>query len=194
MGGTGREKIKNAYLLFYERVKIFEPEEKPKQEEGDQKKAEESKEDRGDESMDSTSAGNSKSRKLTNESTQDSVKNEEDDAMKNIPKEFLKQIIEKNQVFHMRKYVFSREFFEFFRDMILQREFTPNNNFGPNYKPDIEKNEKEYFDLEILKLGILFLLTAVIRDRARTNILNILPVLKKNLGQVSTSSEVVQKQ
>jgi len=90
MGGTGREKIKNAYLLFYERVKIFEPEEKPKQEEGDQKKAEESKEDRGDESMDSTSAGNSKSRKLTNESTQDSVKNEEDDAMKNIPKEFLK--------------------------------------------------------------------------------------------------------
>lgn len=181
--GSSKEKIKNAYLLIYERTQHFDPEEKAPEAESEKKKSEESKEDK-DETMESSTTTSVKERKLTNESQADSVKNEDEDAMKNIPKEFLRQIIEKNQVFHLRKYVFSKEFFEFVKNTIMEREYIPNPTFCEKIQFDPEKNQREYFDFELLKLGVIFFLTGIIRDRARNGIIKFLPFLKVQLVQV----------
>jgi hypothetical protein len=74
-------------------------------------------------------------------------------------------------------------------DLILQRKFTPNMNYDPSgYEIDKDSSPAQYYDLQILKFGVLFFLTAILRDRSRFEIIKILPVLKKALINVITTN------
>ena len=107
-----------------------------------------------------------------------------EDYRKNYPHEFLQTILEKNQIFQVHRNVFSKEYFEFIIDLVSQRSFTPNLKYDPNLQLNPIINAKEYYDLELLKLGVLFLFTAVIRDKFRTGIIKFLPFIKEKLSQV----------
>lgn len=199
MSSSYKEKIKNAYLLFYERIVPFDAEEDNGQKEaakGTPKKTEESKEDKDESHQRKLSnpientvneEGLQAIRKRTSDSTLDSARLEEeltDDLKKNIPQEFLQNLMEKNQKFHLHKNIFSREYFEFVADLITQRQFAPNMSYSETYQIDPATNPKEHYDLEVIKLGILFLLTAVLRDKPRSLIIKLLPFLKRQLSQV----------
>ena len=171
MGSSYREKIKNAYLLFYERVEHFDEAQFQKTSEAPKKEeSNEEKEENGETA-------------LRSKIIETTVPNEEEDFSKNVPQDFLQQLIEKNQIFHMRKYIFSREHFDFIIDLVMQREFKPNLVYTEHYRIDAEKYPKEYYDLEVLKLGVLFVLTAVLRDHNKSPIIKFLPFLKRQLAQ-----------
>jgi ubiquitin carboxyl-terminal hydrolase 9/24 len=193
-----KEKIKNAYLLFYERIEHCSEDQFTTGAKKDSpKKDEEGKEDRESTPTNRSNIENFTGderpqlvRKLTSDSTLDSSaivkKEKEDDGLedlKNVPKEFLQNLMEKNQKFHLHKNIFSREYFEFIDEIVTQRQFTPNLKYTENYNIDLATNPEAYYDLETLKFAILFILTAIFRDRSREGIIRFLPFVKKNLRQ-----------
>jgi len=187
-----KEKIKNAYLLFYERIEHFNEEQTTNaNQEAAPKKDEEGKEDTETTPTNKAKVGSFNGeekpqlvRKLTSDSTVDIRKEDETlEDLKNVPKEFLQNLMEKNQKFHMHKNIFSREYFEFIDEIVTQRQFTPNLRYNENYNIDLATNPEGYYDLETLKFAILFILTAIFRDRAREGIIRFLPFVKKNLKQ-----------
>lgn len=172
MGSSYKEKIKNAYLLFYERVQHFDEAQFQKAQEPP--KREESKEEK-EENSDSILKA-----KITESSN---PVPEEEDFTKNYPQDFLQQLVEKNQVFHMRKYVFSKEYIDFITEMIMQREFTPNLVYSESYQISATKHPKEHHDLELIKLGVIVILTTILRDNGRYGVVKLLPFIKKQLSQ-----------
>lgn len=181
LGGNIKEKIKNAYLLIYERVTHFEPEGPTKKAEAaqDTKKAEESKEDREVVNEKESIKGSPKNPEP--EVIQDTK--EEDDPLKNIPKEFYQSIMEKNQLFHVNRFVFSKEYVEFISDLILHRTFTPNPSLKSWQSIDPQTNPKEYYDVQLIITGCIFLLTVVLRERVKNGIISLLPKVKKLLSE-----------
>ena len=152
-----KEKIKNAYLLFYDRIAPFE-------EEISEKTAnqEESKEEN---------------------STLETPTKPENDA-----KEFLEEIRLENHKFHLHKNIFGLEYFQFVTKLVETHQFDVNNDaLEAPFEYDKTKNKKAYYDLEILKLGILFFLTSVVREKER-NSLNLIVTLKAQLKKVEISS------
>ena len=151
-----KEKIKNAYLLFYDRIVPFSEE--------SQQKKEESKE-------------NAKDCELEVENSKKTTVNPLE--------EFHLELIEKNFEFHIHRNVFSTEFFKFITNLIMGREYEKNRDyieFPFIYDPLLEK--KKYFDLELLKLGVIFLLTCVIRDKERNCIVLYLPFIQQQMKKV----------
>ncbi len=194
--GHSTEKIKNAYLLFYERIEHFNEEPVAQNKDNSTSAREEdSKEDREqltsqrvptDENVNSEDRLRA-ARKLTSDSTVDTIKLDDNlEDYKNIPPEFLQNLQEKNQKFHMHKNIFSKEYFDFFDEIIIQRQYLPNLN--PHTKSnDPAIQDQLVDDLECLKFGILFMLTAIFRDKPRNGILTFLPFLKNQLKQVRKS-------
>lgn len=186
MGGSIKEKIKNAYLLIYERINPIDPEEPQAQPEPEQKskKAEESKED--SETTVQTEKKIDSGEKAIVSETQPATQEikEEEDPLKNVPKEFLQSLLEKNQLFHINRFVFSREYMDFIGDLFQQREYTPNYNFVSISSMDPKTQSKEFYDAQLIKVGVVFLLTTVLREQGRHGIISLLPRLKKVLSEV----------
>jgi len=194
---SSTEKIKNAYLLFYERIEHFNEEKViVNKDETAAKPAngEEAKEDINEsQTMNSTQVTLENTqderlpvvRKLTSDSTVDSVKEENAEDLKNVPPEFLQNLMEKNQKFHMHKNIFSKEYFDFVEEIVTKRQILPNLNYQKITSIEQATNADEYYDLETIKLGVLFLLTAILRDKPRNSIIKFLPFLKYQLSKVS---------
>lgn len=193
---SSTEKIKNAYLLFYERIEHFNEEQTApkKQESASKATKEEDAKEAGDESqtLNTTQATYETQivderppvvRKLTSDSTVDSVKRDEDslEDLKNVPQEFLKELMEKNQKFHTHRNIFSQEYFDFVEEIITKRQYAPNLNFQRITSLEDAASPDQFYDFETLKLGILFLLTAIVRDKSRNCIIKNLPFLKHQL-------------
>ena len=159
-----KEKIKNAYLLFYDRVvSIKDPCSKaPK---------EDSKEN---EDFD---------KKLPNSAQiQEKIENTKDF---NPLEEFHLELIENNFKFHIHRNIFAQEFFRFVIGLVMEREYQKNRDYlNMPFVYDSIKDEKKYYDLELLKLAIFFLLTCVIRDKERNSIIKFLPFLTNQLKKV----------
>ena len=83
----------------------------------------------------------------------------------------------------MHKNIFSKEYFDFFEEIVTSRQYQPNLEFQKALTLD-QANSDKYYDLEVLKLGILFLLTTILRDKPRNGIIKFLPFLKEQLRQV----------
>ncbi len=61
-------------------------------------------------------------------------------------------------------------------DLITSNKFKPNTALL-NYPYSLQlnaNNNKEYFDLDILKLGLTFLLTCIIRDKEKFLLVSLL--------------------
>ena len=206
MSSSYKEKIKNAYLLIYERIVPYEEEGvniMKKETEGTPKKSEEFKDDKDDKQSqrwdvqksfeNSTDDTLQTVSKRTSESTIDSIRKEDiipEDIKNNIPQQFLQNLMEKNQKFHMHRNVFSREYFDFVIELVTKRQYTPNLTYSENYQIDPVKQSQEFYDLELIKLGVIFLLTATLRDKDRHGITRFLPFLKQQLTQVISSLEI----
>jgi hypothetical protein len=187
LGGSFKEKIKNAYLLIYERIDPIDPEEPQAQPEPEKKtkKAEESKEDSESTAQTQKIIEESNAIKaIVSEHPDPKIKEEEEDPMKNVPKEFLQHLLEKNQLFHINRFVFSREYMDFVGDLILQREYTANFNYVSVSSIDPKAQAKEYYDAQLIKTGVVFLLTTVLREQGRHGIISLLPRIKKLLSEV----------
>ena len=116
MSSSYKEKIKNAYLLIYERIVPYEEEGvniTKKETEGTPKKSEEFKEDKDDKQLQKGDVQQSFDNS-NDDTTIDSIKKEDvvaEDTKNNIPQQFLQNLMEKNQKFHTHRNVFSREYF-----------------------------------------------------------------------------------
>lgn len=156
-----KEKIKNAYLLFYDRIVPFEEEISEKT----TMNQEESKEEN---------------------STLETPTKPEDET-----KEFLEEIRLENHKFHLHKNIFGLEYFHFVTKLVESHQFDANSDvLEVPFVYDKSKNKKAYYDLEILKLGILFFLTSVVREKER-NSLNLIVTLKAQLKKVEFYSFLI---
>lgn len=167
------EKMKNAYLLFYERVTpLKESDLKKPAENSEEKKDLDGKVDKGND--------NAIDKKETQLTKQKSVQ-----VSHAVPEDFLKELHEDNMKFHIHKSVFSREYFDFVSDLVFQHRFSWNHTLIKNAF-DIEKylEPSSLSEFELLKVGVIFLLTTIIRDKSRTNIVRFLPGIKQILSDV----------
>ena len=157
MGASFKEKIKNAYLLFYERVKPIE--------------------------------NLNKIGFMHEESKEFEVKAEKEKKTEEIVnplEEFHNELIENNFKFQIHRNIFSPEFFKFICILITERSYSKNRDYlAFPFRYDLSKEEIKWKDLEILKLGLNFLLFCIIREKERNSIVKILPFLKKELKKVS---------
>lgn len=172
--GSLHEKMKNAYLLFYERVTPIKESDlkKPTGDTSEENKESDGKVIKGDDgAIDKKEAQLAKQK-----STQISHA---------VPEDFLKDLHEDNMKFHVHKHIFSREYFDFVSELVFQRSYAPNPAFIKN-AGEIEKylESSALSEFELLKMGVIFLLTAVIRDKSRTNIVRFLPGIKQILSNV----------
>ena len=170
-----KEKIKNAYILFYERVVPISEESLEKVNE---LKKEESKEV---ETVAETSVTDSKSLEVVKNNEKNELKSQQ-----NCFDEFLQEILKDNLKFHIHKNIFSMEYFNFVTELISKRQFEENNDYIEfPFVYDEKKFPQKHYDLECLKFGVLFLLTCVFRERERQNNVTFLPFLKKQLARVN---------
>jgi hypothetical protein len=73
-------------------------------------------------------------------------------------------------------------------ELVSKRKFEENNDYLEYpFVYDEKKHTQKHFDLEALKLGVLFLLTCIFRERERQNNASFLPFLKKQLARVYIS-------
>lgn len=99
--------------------------------------------------------------------------------------EFHLELIENNFKFHIHRNVFSQEFFKFITNVVMNREYTKNRDYLPfPMVYDASLEPKKHYDLELLKMGCIFLLTCVIREKERSNIIEFLPFITKQLKKV----------
>lgn len=69
--------------------------------------------------------------------------------------------------------------------LLMGREYLENRDYLTYpYSYDLEKNQKKYFDLEMLKLGIIFLFTCIIREKERNSIIKFLPFMVQQIKKV----------
>jgi len=102
--------------------------------------------------------------------------------------EFLQEILKDNLKFHIHRNIFSGEYFNFMVELVSKRKFEENNDYLEYpFVYDEKKHTQKHFDLEALKLGVLFLLTCIFRERERQNNASFLPFLKKQLARVYIS-------
>ena len=174
-----KEKIKNAYLLFYERIVPYEEEiidkvkDLKKEESKELEVAEPQAESKKEVTMEILKPV--ETNQITDVSVQD-----------HLQEEFLKEILKDNLKFHIHKNIFSIEYFSFIVDLVSKRKYDENNDYLEYpFQYDEKKNPKKYYDLEILKLGTIFLLTCIMREKNRQNLLDFLPFLKKQLSRVN---------
>src|SRR5690606_3914082 len=105
--GNYREKIRNAYLLFYERIVHHDESEFQKIPQIVPKKKEEAKEDKPEDNPKEVSSSK-KNMKAEDDFIEKEIplKKENSEIKElNVPKEVHDSIVEKNQIFHLRKYV-----------------------------------------------------------------------------------------
>jgi len=169
--GSIQEKMKNAYILFYERVTpIKETETKQTGAAGEESK-------QGGE----VEAKVDKSKKDTKDPKEAQLVKQQPEAIKHaVPVDFINDLHEKNKKFHVHKSVFSKEYFDFVSELVFQRQYSANLQMVKD-AANIEKSlgSAALTEFELLKTGIMFLLTAVIRDKSRTNIIHVLPDIKR---------------
>lgn len=110
---------------------------------------------------------------------------EETSKQTNPLEEFHLELIENNFKFHIHRNIFSQEFFRFMTSLLMEREYLENRDYlAYPYSYDLEKNQKKYFDLEMLKLGIIFLFTCIIREKERNSIIRFLPFMNEQIKKV----------
>lgn len=167
-----KEKIKNAYILFYERIIPTKEEELP----NTNLTKEESKDTEIEEKA---SADNKAQRKP---SSQQKIEASHPDLYQ---EEFLQEILRDNLKFHVHKSIFSNEYFSFAVQLVNDWKFEENSDY---IEPPFLYNEKQepskFFNLEILKFGVLFFLTCMIREKEKQHLAGFLPELKKALAGV----------
>lgn len=170
-----KEKIKNAYLLFYERITpIFEDELKKEPE----LKKEESKDIEIEEEgkkIEITTSGSQKNIEInTTQVTQ---------AQDSSQEEFLQEILRDNLKFHVHKNIFSPEYFSFIVNLLKSWDFSPNSDYlrCPFLYPT---EDKKHFDLELLKFCVLFFFTCMAREKEKQHLIVFLPILKASLSKV----------
>lgn len=167
-----KEKIKNAYILFYERILPTKEEELP----NPNLKKEESK----DTEIEEKTANDSKTQKKT--SSQQNIETFHPDLYQ---EEFLQEILRDNLKFHVHKSIFSNEFFSFVVQLVNNWKFEENSDYLEPPFLYIENQEpKKFFNLEILKFGVLFFLTCMAREKEKHHLAEFLPELKKALAGV----------
>ena len=159
------QETRNAFILFYERVTPFKNEQITKSNIADVQVHEEYKQ-----------IESKKERKITSDLSGEQVTNE-----------FLEEIYENNRNLLAKQNVLSKEYSDFISELVHRREFTPNLRV---FK-DISVIEKglglaSRADFELLKTGIIYLLTSTLRDKCRRNIIQLLPALKGALRKVGT--------
>ena len=71
--------------------------------------------------------------------------------------------------------------FDFVIELVTKREYTPNLTYNETYQIDPVKQSQEFYDLELIKLGFIFLLTATLRDKDRHGITRIPSILKTTI-------------
>lgn len=156
--GNYKERIKNAYLVFYDRVKPIDPQPILVHEESKELEIEKA-----------TIPNN----ELSKQPPTDPLE------------EFHNEIVENNFKFHIHRNVFNQEFFNFIDSMVTEHPYTKNKDHLPYpFEYDPIKDEAKWRELELLKLGLIFLLTCVIREKDRCCILKVLPFLKNKLKKV----------
>jgi hypothetical protein len=99
--------------------------------------------------------------------------------------EFHRDILEENIKFNRHRNIFSHEYFKFMSGLLNERRFEPNEESLENpfrYSPS---DRKKFYDLELLKLGLVFLLTAVMREKDQTELISVFPAVKRALSEVS---------
>lgn len=174
-----KEKIKNAYLLFYERIV-------PITEDLTACKIQELKKEESKELETTENFNESKIKLLENsKNTPDILESNEAKKSDLYQEEFLQEILKDNLKFHIHKNIFSTEYFNFIVELVSKRKYDENNDyleFPFQYKE--AENPKKIYDLELLKLGTLFLLTCIIREKEKQNLVTFLPFLKQELSKV----------
>ncbi len=171
-----KEKIKNAYLLFYERIVPINEEIIEKVNE---LKKEESKEL---EPVIETQNDNKAVDVLKHPETQQII---EIKKQENFQEEFLQEILKDNLKFHIHKNIFSTEYFNFIVDFVSKRKYEENNDYLEYpFSYDKKKSPKKHYDLELLKFGLLFLLTCIMREKDKQNLIIFLPFLKREISKV----------
>lgn len=174
-------KIKNAYILFYERVTPIKESDlkKPTAE-----KTEENKEAKETEKEAKIVKGESSDKKNMQKDT-DSPSEQVSAPKHAVPEDYLQQLNENNNKFHVHKHIFSREYFDFVTELTFQRDLSHNMGLLKSFS-EVEKQlaPNDLTAYETLKTGIIFFLTAIVRDKRRTNIAHFLPRLKQALAEV----------
>ena len=214
-----REKIRNAYLLFYERIvpfdekdenaasgnavatgsntaggpnaeKALETEGLGKVDGGQIREAENAKENNEvleDDSDEVKEAKRRVSRTGGEVSTELQTLPGMDEYGVNIPADFYQWLIEENKKYYLNRYLFGKEYFAFFTDLLTSEPDLPEND---DYFEDIETmrylpySEKQR-SLLLIEAGAIFFLTSIIRERERNSIIQFLPWLKRQLARVS---------
>ena len=185
-----KEKIKNAYLLFYDRIEPYDEEVNNSIIKTEtHKKEEESKEEnlilKGDKKLNEKAKVKEEEE---DESMADHTKGQVIEPSTAIPEEFLKNLRENNQKFQIHKNVFSKEkeYFDFILELFFQRNFTPNFTYNENlYQISVKPHPKEYHDFNLIKMTIIVLLTTILREKSRYGIVRLLPIIKKIISQVN---------
>jgi hypothetical protein len=186
-----KEKIRNAYLLFYERIEPYEEEvanpvkipEAPKE----VKKEDAKEDDKEGKTSKGKSQNKEKGKNLKDADTplaNISAFATEVEPSSAIPEEFLRNLREDNTKFHIHKNIFSKdhEYFEFILDLFFQRSFIPNLNYNENgYEISVKVQPKEYRDFDLIRMSLTFLLTTVLREKSRYGIIKLLPAVKRAL-------------
>ena len=162
-----KEKIKNAYMLIYDRIVPFqEKSDKKEEKNGENQETEEAKKEDSKENND-----DSKEKK-------DSKKTD----LKSHTDSFLDELLQENIKLHLHRNIFSGEYFSFVCEFVMEKEYTENFEYIDypfEYKDDKSKND----ELQLLKMGIIFFLTAMIREKDRQMIVKFLPFLKIRLSK-----------
>lgn len=173
-----REKIKNAYLVFYERVVHLEETTSSANGGNDAKKEESKNNEMAQPAADQTSHTVSFHR----------IENPYDSKVPikpNITEDCFKEVAEENQKHHLHKIVFSKTFFNFMGDLSGSQQIQPNDEYVPDLG-DIrfDPNSQQAIEFEAFKAGTLFFLTCVIREKERNKIFQMLPWIKAILKTV----------
>ena len=171
-----KEKIKNAYLLFYERIV-------PINEEIIEKVNELKKEESKELEIVVETQNETKTIEISKHpETQQII---EIKKQENFQEEFLQEILKDNLKFHIHKNIFSTEYFNFIVELVSKRKYEDNNDYLEYpFSYDEKKSPKKHYDLELLKLGMLFLLTCIMREKEKQNLIIFLPFLKREISKV----------
>ena len=149
-----KEKIKNAYMLFYDRIVPFK--------------------DNSEEIKKNSNHNEKEKMKVLEESGNNSYIKEE------INSYMIDEIFQSNLRFYCYKNVFSVEYFNFVFEFVSNRNYSENfDTISLPFK--YAKSSEKYYDSEILKFAFIFLITVIIRSREKYMILQFFDFLKKEI-------------
>ncbi|KRX04991.1 hypothetical protein PPERSA_06625 [Pseudocohnilembus persalinus] len=159
-----KEKCRNAYILFYDRIETYEEEENNQDsDEKDKNK------------MDEEVQNPQNKKKLDENQIQQQI----DKYCKN----FRTELRDKNKKHHSHMFVFNEDYFDFVQKLILEHNFSKNTDWLQNEYFTYDKKDQKYYDLELLKLGISFFLICQVREKYKANVFPFMNHLKFLLSQ-----------